>query len=638
MSRILDLINSSQDIKQLSINELKTLAEEIRELLITTISQCGGHLAPNLGVVELSIALHFILDTSTDRVIWDVGHQSYVHKILTGRRPAMSSLRQFGGLSGFPKSEESIHDAFNTGHSSTSISAALGMAIARDLQQEKYSIAAIIGDGALTGGMAFEALNHAGNEGRDLMVILNDNNMSISKNVGAMSAYLNRLRTDPSYSRTKEEIETSLKKIPAIGPNIARAAGRFKDFVKYLVVPGILFEELGFTYIGPVNGHDFDELIPVLKNCSRMKGPVLIHLITEKGRGYEPARQNPGSYHGVGPFDIKTGKALIKPIKTYTEIFSDYMLELGNNDKRVVAITAAMADGTGLSKFADEFPSRFFDVGICEQHAVTLAAGMAKAGLRPVVAIYSTFLQRAYDQVIHDIALQKLPVILAVDRAGLVGEDGPTHHGVFDLAAFRCIPDMTIMAPSNENDLLDMLHTAFNINGPVLVRYPRGAGEGVKINPERQLLKVGQAKTLAKGNDLAIMAIGRGVNISREVASILKEKGIGTQLIDARFLKPLDRNCIASVAEKHQALVTIEDGCVNGGFGSAVLEVLAENRQKPDTICIGIPDEFIEHGKVDTLFNLVDMDAESIAETITNRWPYLLARYKELGMLNFGKK
>jgi 1-deoxy-D-xylulose-5-phosphate synthase len=637
MPGILERVKCSEDLKKLTIKEMNVLAAEIRELLITSVSRCGGHLAPNLGVVELSIALHYVFNTAQDRVIWDVGHQSYVHKILTGRKDLMSTLRQYGGLSGFPKSEESIHDAFNTGHSSTSISAALGMAVARDLQEEDYSVVAVIGDGALTGGMAFEALNHAGIEGRDLIVVLNDNEMSISKNVGAMSGYLNRLRTDPSYSRTKEEIEHHLMRIPGICPNIARAAGKFKDLIKYLMVPGIWFEELGFTYIGPVNGHDLDELLPVLKNARRMKGPIFIHVITEKGRGYEPARQDPGTFHGVGPFDISTGKTFKKAIKTYTEIFGEYMVERARTDSKLVTITAAMANGTGLSEFACCYPERFFDTGICEQHAVTLAAGMAKAGLRPVVAIYSTFLQRAYDQIIHDVALQRLPVIFAIDRAGLVGEDGPTHHGVFDLAYLRSIPELTLMAPSNENELLDMLHTAFTINGPVAIRYPRGAGEGVEISRTRQLLPVGEAHLMKKGQDLAIMAIGRGVSIACQVARLLEQKGISTLLVDARFVKPLDISMITDIGAKYQRLVTIEDNCIKGGFGSAVLEALAETKQQLDVLRIGIPDEFIEHGKVELLFNYLDMDEVSIVESIINKWPELLSYSRELGLLNFGQ-
>jgi len=636
MYKLLDNVNSPQDLKKLNKTEIKQLAVDIRQFLVKTVSECGGHLAANLGVVELSIALHYVFNTPDDKVIWDVGHQCYVHKILTGRKDEMISLRQYGGISGFPKYEESQHDAFNTGHSSTSISAALGMAIARDIKREKHSIIAVIGDGALTGGMAYEALNHAGHEGRDLIVILNDNEMSISKNVGAMSGYLNRLRTDPSYSKTKDEIEGVLKRIPGIGPNIARAAGKFKDTVKYLMVPGMIFEELGFTYIGPVNGHNLEELTLVLANARKMKGPVLIHTITQKGRGYGPAWKNPDVFHGIGPFDVNTGSQIKKAIKTYTEVFGDFLVDRAMNDNNVVAITAAMTRGTGLSKFASAFPDRFFDVGICEQHAVTMAAGMARTGLRPVVAIYSTFLQRAYDQIIHDVALQNLPVIFAIDRAGLVGEDGPTHHGVFDISFFRNIPNFTIMAPSDENELLDMFHTAFNINGPVAIRYPRGAGEGVKISEERHLLEVGKARVLQEGNDLGIVAIGRGVSIAREVVNIMALKGINAFLLDARFVKPLDKYMISSLANEYGRLVSIEDNCLEGGFGSAVLEVLAENNIKAKVIRIGIPDEFIEHGKVDLLFDYLNLDAESVVETIVSKWPEIInSRTWEL--LKFGK-
>jgi 1-deoxy-D-xylulose-5-phosphate synthase len=636
MYKQLNSINSPLDLKKLNQKELKQLAEDIRQFLIKTVSESGGHLAPNLGVVELTIALHYVFNTPEDKVIWDVGHQCYVHKILTGRRDKMLTLRQYGGISGFPKFEESKHDIFNTGHSSTSISAALGMAFARDIKRGKHSVIAVIGDGALNAGMAYEALNHAGHEGRDMIVILNDNEMSISKNVGAMSGYLNRLRTDPSYFRTKDEIEGILKRIPGIGTNIARAAGKFKDTVKYLMVPGIIFEELGFTYIGPVNGHNLEELTFVLANASKMKGPVLIHTITEKGRGYEPARKSPDIFHGIGPFDVNTGFQIKKPIKTYTEVFGDFILERGRNDNKLVAITAAMTGGTGLDRFAQGFPDRFFDAGICEQHAVTLAAGMARSGLRPVVAIYSTFFQRAYDQIIHDVALQNLPVIFAVDRAGLVGEDGPTHHGVFDLSFFRNIPNLTIMAPSDENELLDMLHTAFDINGPVAIRYPRGAGEGVKIFPNRQLIEIGKSRLLNKGEALAIIAVGRGVSIGREVVNILTTKKINAFLLDARFVKPLDKTMISNLASKCCRLVTIEDNCLAGGFGSAVLEILAEENIKAEVVRIGIPDQFIEHGKTNILFDYLNMDAESIVETIVSRWPQIINRNK-WELLKFGK-
>jgi len=621
MTNILKSIKSPQDLRKLTVTEMYKLAEEIRLLLINSISECGGHLAANLGVVELTLAIHFIFNTNRDRLIWDVGHQSYVHKILTGRCEQMSTLRQYGGLSGFPKYEESPHDAFNTGHSSTSISAALGMAIARDLQNEDYSVLAVIGDGALTGGMAFEALNHAGHEGRDLIVILNDNEMSISRNVGAMSGYLNRLRTDPSYYRTKEEIEMVLKKIPAIGVNIARAAGKVKDIVRYLMVPGILFEELGFSYVGPVNGHDLAELTRVLSNACKMKGPVLIHAITEKGRGYESARLNPDLFHGIGPFDIDTGnQKKNKTIKTYTEVFGDFMVKRASEDQKLIAITAAMTSGTGLSQFARMYPDRFFDVGICEQHAVTLAAGMAHMGLRPVVALYSSFSQRAFDQIIHDVALQNLPVILAIDRAGLVGEDGPTHHGVFDMSFLRSIPNITIMAPANENELNNMLHTACSINVPVVIRYPRGVGEGVPINSAPELLELGKSRVINDGQDLAIITVGRCLATGQEVQAILAEKGVNSALVDARFVKPLDREVIIRLSKKTNRLVTIEDNSISGGFGSAVLELLADEKIRPEVLRFGVPDRFIEHGKVDILLKSIDLDAESIADSILRTW------------------
>ncbi|MEN6348403.1 MAG: 1-deoxy-D-xylulose-5-phosphate synthase [Syntrophomonas sp.] len=637
MDRIIDSIDSPQDLKKLNLKQMNQLAEEIRSLLIKSVSECGGHLASNLGVVELTLALHYVFDTSKDKIIWDVGHQAYVHKILTGRKSRIHSLRQYGGISGFPKHEESIHDAFNTGHSSTSISAALGMALARDLKKEKHSVVAVIGDGALTGGMAFEALNHAGQQNCDLTVILNDNEMSISRNVGAMSAYLNRLRTDPSYTRTKEEIENILHRIPGIGHNLARVAGRFKDTVKYLMVPGIIFEELGFTYIGPVNGHNLVELRTVLSNSRKMKGPILLHVITQKGCGYEPALENPDLFHGIGPFDIDTGNQLKKSMKTYTEIFGEFMVEKAKNDPRLVGITAAMTGGTGLETFAHHFPERFFDVGICEQHAVTMAAGMAREGLKPVVAIYSTFLQRAYDQILHDVALQNLPVIFAIDRAGLVGEDGPTHHGVFDLSYLRNIPNMTIMAPANENELLDMLYTAFHIDGPAAIRYPRGVGEGVKISKERHLLEVGKARLLCEGRDMVIAAVGRAVGIAQDVRQILNSRGICPLLLDARFIKPLDQERLFTLAKSFKRFVCIEDNCLAGGFGSAVTEALTEGGFKTDILRIGIPDEFVEHGKVDLLFDALGMDSESIVETIITRWPDIINQNETWELLKFGQ-
>ncbi|HZK44520.1 MAG TPA: 1-deoxy-D-xylulose-5-phosphate synthase [Syntrophomonadaceae bacterium] len=634
---ILNKIDTPADLKELSLNKMNRLASEIRDLLIASVSRCGGHLAANLGVVELTIALHYVFNSPQDKIIWDVGHQSYVHKILTGRRKKMKTLRQYGGLSGFPKQSESDHDAFDTGHSSTSISAALGYALARDINNEQNSVIAIIGDGALTGGMALEALNHAGHVGSDLIVILNDNEMSISPNVGAMSSYLNRLRTDPSYSRTKGDIELVLNKIPGIGSDIVRVAGKFKDTVKYIMVPGTLFEELGFTYIGPVNGHNMGELTVVLNNAKKMKGPVLIHTITQKGRGYEPAQKNPSVFHGIGPFDVGTGHTIKKSIKTYTELFGEFMVKKAEEDNKVVAITAAMTAGTGLAEFAEKFPDRFFDVGICEQHAVTMASAMVLGGLKPVVAIYSTFLQRAYDQLVHDVALQNLPVIFALDRAGLVGEDGPTHNGVFDISYLRSIPNFTIMAPSNENELMDMLYSSFYIDGPVALRWPRGVGEGVKVNPERSLLETGKMRVVEQGDDLAIISVGRGTSIAIEVGKLLKKEGVMPHIIDARFIKPLDKEGIINLCSKCKYVVTIEEGMLMGGFGSSVSELLMDNNIDVKMYRVGIPDEFVEHGKVDQLFDFLNMDADSILESIGTRWPELF-KNNSWELLSFGKR
>lgn len=636
MYTILEELELPQGVRKLNLSEKQELAQDIRDILVKSVASCGGHLASNLGVVELTIALHSVFDTHTDRIIWDVGHQSYVHKILTGRFRDMDSLRQFGGMSGFTKCHESAHDAFDTGHSSTSISSALGMALARDQLGENYSVIAVIGDGALTGGMAFEALNHAGHLGTDLMVVLNDNEMSISKNVGALSGYLNRLRTDPSYSRTKEEIESVLNRIPRIGSSLASAASRFKDKVKYLMVPGIIFEELGFTYIGPVDGHNLQEMTLVMSNARRMKGPVLIHTITQKGRGYGPALENPDVFHGVGPFDIDTGSQEKKPCKTYTQLFGDYMVKKALEEPRLVAITAAMASGTGLSDFALEYPKRFFDVGICEQHAVTMAAGMAKAGLKPVVAVYSTFLQRAFDQVIHDVAMQNLPVIFAVDRAGLVGEDGATHQGAFDLAYLRIIPNLTIMAPSDDHELIAMLDKALETQGPVAIRYPRGIAE--RASAELVPVEHGRGRIIQDGHDMAIIAIGRGVKMGRELAGLLDQNGISAMLYDARFAKPLDEEGISSIARRFSYIVTIEDNCLAGGFASAVLEILADSSLNDcQLIRIGLPDDFIEHGRVEQLFEYLGMDPAAVLAAIIEQWPKL-TRNRSLELLRFGEK
>ena len=538
---ILETINSPADVKALSLDELKQLAEEIRQFLISVISKTGGHLAPNLGVVELSLALHRVFSTPEDKIVFDVGHQSYIHKIVTGRREQFPTLRQYGGLSGFPKRSESEHDAFGTGHSSTSISAALGMAVARDLQGKDYNVVAVIGDGSMTGGMAFEALNNAGTLHKKMIVVLNDNEMSISKNVGAMSEYLYQLRSGETYNKIKHDIEGWLKNME-FGTDVLKAIRRLKGSVKYLMVPTSIFEELGFTYLGPVDGHDLQGLTEVLQAAKKIDGPVLVHVLTKKGKGYKPAEESPNKFHGTGPFEIATGKKIANPNApiTYTEVFGKTLTELANEDKEIIGITAAMPDGTGMSTFAKAHPERFFDVGIAEQHAVTSAAGAAAAGMKPVAAIYSTFLQRAYDSVLHDICMQKLHVTLCLDRAGLVGDDGYTHHGVFDYAYLRSMPEMTIMAPKDENELRHMLKTAVDYDGPVSVRYPRGSGVGVSIAEPMHSLPIGKAEVLREGKDVCLWAIGSMVQSALQAADKLAEQGISAGVVNMRFAKPLD--------------------------------------------------------------------------------------------------
>ncbi len=621
---ILENIHDPSDLKKISPAVLRLLAQEIRDLLINTVAQTGGHLAANLGVVELTLALHYVYDLPKDKIIWDVGHQSYVHKILTGRRERISSLRQYQGLSGFPRVDESPYDSFNTGHSSTSISAAVGLALARDIQKEDHSVVAVIGDGALTGGMAFEALNHAGHLGLDVTVVLNDNAMSISPNVGALSGYLRRLRMDPAYTRTKEEVEQALLRIPGIGANLVKVAGKIKDIVKYIVVPGMLFEELGFTYLGPIDGHNVEDTIVVLRRARYIKGPVLIHVITEKGKGYSPAVLNPGKFHGIGPFDVVTGKTIKSSAKTYTQVFGEYMVKEGMTNQKLVAITAAMTSGTGLDQFAQKYPERFFDVGICEEHAVTMAAGMARGGLKPVVAIYSTFLQRAFDQIIHDVCLQNLPVVFAVDRAGLVGEDGPTHHGVFDLSFLRQMPNMIVMAPAHEDELNDMLDSALQYEQPVAIRYPRGSGEGINIKENPSFIAPGEAVLLQEGHHVLLLAIGRAVRIALNAAAYLRDLGIQAVVINARFVKPLDNNLIGFWSSRCRRVVTLEENVLMGGFGSAVSEMLNSKKDEPSEILsIGIPDAFVEHGEVNRLMAEVGLEANSVVEAVVNRWPEL---------------
>lgn len=617
---ILDTINSPADVKRLSIPELKQLAEEIRQFLISVISRTGGHLAPNLGVVELSLALHRVFSTPEDKIVFDVGHQSYIHKILTGRREAFATLRQYGGLSGFPKRTESEHDAFGTGHSSTSISAALGMAVARDLQGADYDVVAVIGDGSMTGGMAFEALNNAGTLHKKMIVVLNDNEMSISKNVGAMSEYLYQLRTGETYNKIKNDIEGWLKNVD-FGSDVLKALRRLKGSVKYLMVPTSIFEELGFTYLGPVDGHDVEGLIDILQAARKINGPVMVHVLTKKGKGYKPAEESPNKFHGTGPYEIATGKKITNPNApiTYTEVFGKTITELADADKKIVGITAAMPDGTGLTTFAKAHPERFFDVGIAEQHAVTSAAGIAAAGFKPVAAIYSSFLQRAYDSVLHDICIQKLHVTLCLDRAGLVGDDGYTHHGVFDYAFLRSIPNMTIMSPKDENELRHMLKTAVDFDGPISIRYPRGSGVGVDISEPVHTLPVGKAEVLHEGKNVCIWAIGSMVQSALDAADVLAERGISVGVVNMRFAKPLDAELLFECAQKYGKLVTMEEGVLAGGVGSAVLEALNSKQllQQCQVLTLGIPDEFVLHGDKKLLFRDLALDVPAIVKQIT---------------------
>ncbi len=616
---LLEKINSPEDLKKLSVEQLTILANEIRTFLIEKLSNTGGHLAPNLGVVELTIALHYFFNSPKDRIIWDVGHQSYVHKILTGRKEYFDKLRQFNGLSGYIKRSESIHDIWEAGHSSTSLSAAMGMAIARDHKNEDYQIIPIIGDGAMTGGMALEALNHIGHEKRDMLIILNDNKMSIAPNVGAMSNYLNKIRTDFHYNKVKDDIEYILNKIPAIGEKLARTAERVKDSLKYLLVKGVLFEELGFTYLGPIDGHDIHELLNYFKMTQDFKGPLLLHVITKKGKGYVPAEEHADKYHGISPYKVESGEVIKNiTIPSYTDIFSKTMLTLGQENQNIIAITAAMPDGTGLKEFSKYFPNRFIDVGIAEQHATTLAASLALENMVPVFAVYSTFLQRGYDQLIHDVCRQNLHVVFAIDRAGLVGEDGETHQGVFDIAYLRHIPNIIVMMPKDENELQHMLFTAVNnLTGPVAVRYPRGTAIGVPLDEKLIGLPIGKAEILRLQKDIAIIALGPMVKIAMQVADILQNEGIKASVINARFIKPLDKELLNQLTINHNHIVTIEEGVLLGGFGSSIAEYYTANGFNNMSVQnIGIPDMFIEHGSIKDLRNALGLTPENIAEKI----------------------
>jgi len=618
--RILDRVNSPLDLKMLSLEEMNRLAAEIRQLMLDVVSKNGGHLAPNLGVVELTIALHRVFDSPRDKFVFDVGHQAYIHKIITGRKDRFPTLRQYKGLSGFPKRQESEHDVFGVGHSSTSISAADGIAAARDLLGDDYHVVAIIGDGAMTGGMSFEALNHVGDTKRRLIIILNDNEMSISKNVGAMSQYLYQLRTGETYNRLKHNLENWLSGLEH-GDDVLEAIDRVKTGVKYLVNPESMFEHLGIKYFGPVDGHNIEALIPMLTAAKKEDGPVLLHVITKKGKGYAPAEESPNKFHGTGPFDIATGKKITKPgaPPSYTDVFGKTLVELAEKDKRIVAITAAMPDGTGVTGFAQRFPDRFFDVGIAEQHAVTFAAGLATQGIKAVAAIYSTFMQRAYDQVLHDVCMQKLPVKLCMDRAGLVGDDGYTHHGVFDYAYLLPMPHMVIMAPKDENELRHMLATAMEYDdGPISLRYPRGSGLGVDCSEALHTLPIGRAERIRTGTDVSLWAIGSMVSEAEKTAELLQEKGVSAGVVNMRFAKPLDTEMLFQDARDTHCIVTMEEGAVIGGVGEVLVQALNNHGLLDKTLVLnfGIPDEFISQGDRKLLLRDIGLNPELMADRI----------------------
>lgn len=619
--KMIEKINEPKDLKNLGIKELEVLAQEIREEIIDVVSRTGGHLSSNLGAVELTLALHYVLDAPQDKIIWDVGHQSYAHKIITGRKDKFHTLRQYKGLSGFPKREESIYDIFDSGHSSTSISVALGIACARDLKKESYEIVAVIGDGSLTSGVAFEGLNQAGGLKKNLIVILNDNEMSISKNVGGLSHYLNRLITLPEYNKLREEIRELVKDIPFVGSKMVELGKKLEGGLKGIIVPGTLFEEMGFRYFGPIDGHNLQELIDTFKKVKEIKGPRLIHTVTKKGKGYKFAEDNPSFFHSAPPFITQTGiaKSPQDSIPSFTRIFSDTLIEIAQQDKNFVAITAAMSIGTGLVNFARKFPDRFFDTGIAEEHAIVFAAGLSLQGFRPVVAIYSTFLQRAYDQ-IHDICLQNLPVVIVIGHAGIVGEDGPTHHGTFDISYLRHLPNLVFMAPEDEGELRHMLKTACEYPGPVALRYPKGLGAGANLNESLRKIEIGKAQVLREGKDIAIIAIGSMVQPSIEAARNLEKEGVDAAVINARFIKPLDKNLILNLANKISKFITVEENSLEGGFGSAVMELFEKEDLMGKIMLkrIGLPDRFIEHGSRKILLKECGLDTWGIVKTIKN--------------------
>jgi len=608
---VLELIDRPSDLRVIRKELLLQLAEEIREKIITVTSQKGGHLASSLGTVELTIALHYVFDSPQDKIIWDVGHQAYAHKILTGRRDSFSTLRQHGGISGFPTPEESEYDAFGVGHSSTAISAALGMACARDLSgNNNHKVVAVIGDGSMTGGMAFEALNNAGHLGKDLLVILNDNEMFISHRVGALAGYLTRLMTLGLVKKLERKVKKFLTRVSFWGIAVLRVVRRFK----VLLFPGMLFEEMGFSYLGPIDGHNVYYLIEIFQKVKDMKGPVLIHIVTKKGKGYQPAEREPIKFHGTLPFNILTGETEKSKMPSYTEVFSRTLIDLARSNEKIIAITAAMPQGTGLDAFQKEFPKRYFDVGIAEQHAVTFAAGLARAGYRPVCAIYSTFLQRAFDQIIDDVCLPNLPVVFAIDRAGIVGEDGPTHQGMFDLSYLRLVPNIAVMSPKDENELVHMLNTALSWDFPCAIRFPRGEGMGAKLDRQYKVLPLGKAEVLTEGDDVAILAIGNTVHPCLLAQQRLETEGIKVNLVNMRFVKPLDEGLIKKIIKKTHKIVTVEENTLLGGFGSGVKELLATDNVR--ILSIGLPDQFIEHGSSEKLRKKYGLTAEKIAERV----------------------
>ena len=615
MSEYLDRINEANDIKKIEPEAYDALASEIRSFIIESVSEHGGHLASNLGVVELTMALHLCMDFPNDKLIWDVGHQAYTHKLLTGRKEDFSGLRTFGGMSGFPKHKESPCDAFDTGHSSTSISAALGYARARDLKGEDRNVVAVIGDGSLTGGMAYEALNNVSHLKSNMIIVLNDNKMSISENVGGLSKHLTALRTRESYMDFKMDVEKKLKQIPHVGDSVARSVKKSKDSIRQLFVKGGFFEDFGIKYIGPIDGHDIKEMVRVLNALKRLNEPVVMHVVTQKGRGYVPAEQNPSAFHGVGSFDIATGESLASKSLTYTSVFSKTICRLGKAHPDVVTICAAMPDGTGLTAFKKHFPDRFFDVGIAEQHAVTFAAGLAAGGMHPFVAVYSSFLQRAYDQIIHDVCIQNLPVVFCVDRAGLVGADGETQQGIFDLSYLSMIPNMTVCAPKNKYELYDMLYFAYQYHGPIAIRYPRGSAyEGFKNM--RPPIEYGKSELMFEGEKIALVAVGSMVQTAVQVREKLLDKGINATVVNARFVCPLDTECLDRLSRDHQWIVTMEENVLKGGFGEACGDYLLAKHEDVRLIHVGVPDVYVEHGGVDQLKKTLHMDADSIVERI----------------------